>query len=56
VRAIQVDKLKAERALLQQEVEALRAENERLAALAGDAARQLDTAIDDMRTVLTRAS
>jgi len=52
----QMDKLKAERAILQEEVEVLRAENERLAILAGDAARQLDTAIDDMRTVLKRAS
>jgi uncharacterized phage infection (PIP) family protein YhgE len=52
----QLDKLKAERALLAEEVETLRAENDRLAGLAGDASRQLDTAIDDMRVVLKRAS
>ena len=52
----QLDKLKAERAILAEEVETLRAENDRLAGLAGDASRQLDTAIEDMRTVLKRAS
>ena len=52
----EVDKLKAERALLADEVEALRTENERLAGLAGEATRQLDVAIEDMRVVLKRAS
>jgi Domain of unknown function (DUF4164) len=52
----QIDKLKAERVLLHEEIETLRGENERLAGLAGEASRQLDTAIDDMRNVLKRAS
>jgi hypothetical protein len=52
----ELDKLRAERALLSDEVETLRRENERLAGLAGEASRQLDTAIEDMRHVLQRAS
>jgi hypothetical protein len=52
----ELDKLRAERALLSDEAETLRAENERLAGLAGEASRQLDTAIEDMRIVLQRAS
>ena len=52
----QVDKLKAERSLLAEELETFRSENERLAGLAGEATRQLDTAIEDMRGVLKRAS
>ena len=52
----QMDKLKAERTLLEEELEALRGENERLAGLAGEASRQIDTAIEDMRSVLKRAS
>jgi len=52
----EVDKLKAERALLAEEVETLRSENERLASLAGEASRQLDGAVEDMRGVLKRAS
>lgn len=52
----EIDKLRAERALLLEEVETLKAENDRLAGLAGEASRQLDNAIDDMQTVLQRAS
>jgi Domain of unknown function (DUF4164) len=52
----QFDKLKAERALLAEELESVRGENERLAGLAGEASHQLDTAIEDMRSVLKRAS
>lgn len=52
----ELDKLRAERAILTEEVEALRTENERLALLAGEASRQLDGAIEDMRGVLQRAS
>ena len=52
----ELDKLKAERAMLADEVETLRTENERLAGLAGEASRQLDVAIEDMRGVLKRAS
>jgi len=52
----EVDKLKAERAMLADEIETLRSENERLASLAGEATRQLDVAIEDMRGVLKRAS
>ena len=52
----EVDKLKAERAMLADEIEILRGENERLAGLAGEATRQLDVAIEDMRGMLKRAS
>lgn len=52
----EMDKLRAERALLQEEVETLKAENERLARLAAEASRQIEIAIDDMQGVLQRAS
>ena len=52
----ELDKLKAERVILAEEVETLRGENERLAGLAGEATRQLDVAMEDMRGVLKRAS
>ena len=52
----EMDKLKAERAMLADEIETLRGENERLASLTSEASRQLDTAIEDMRGVLKRAS
>jgi len=52
----EMDKLKGERAMLIDEVEALRGENDRLAKLTGEASRQLDVAIEDMRGVLKRAS
>lgn len=52
----EMDKLKAERAMLADEIETLRGENERLAKLTGEAGRQLDVAIEDMRGVLKRAS
>ncbi len=52
----EMDKLKAERAMLADEIEILRGENERLAKLAGEASQQLDVAIEDMRGVLKRAS
>lgn len=52
----EVEKLKAERTMLADEIETLRSENERLASLTGEASRQLETAIEDMRVVLKRAS
>lgn len=52
----EMDKLKAERALLAEEIETLRGENDRLAKLTGEASRQLDVAMEDMRGVLKRAS
>jgi hypothetical protein len=52
----QMEKLRAERALLAEELESVRGENDRLAGLAGEVTKQLDTAIEDMRGVLKRAS
>ena len=52
----EMDKLRAERVLLIEEMETLRGENDRLARLAGEASRQLETAIEDVQGVLQRAS
>jgi chromosome segregation ATPase len=52
----ELERLRAERGRFEEEIAALKAENERLANLAGEATRQLDGAIEDMRTVLKQAS
>ena len=52
----ELDKLRAERAIMSEEVESLQSENGRLANLAGQASHQLEGAMEDVRVVLARAS
>lgn len=52
---IELDQLRAEKAMMSRELEAVRTENERLAALAEEAALQIEGTIAEVESVLQRS-